>query len=159
MLTLPQLLEADVEHIGAALRDLLKLGDATTALLTDQAGFLITHQGDDQEFDLTTIAALASGAYMANQSIANLIHEENFSCTYQQGERHSLLVTCVDEQCLLLVIFPAPSGVGAVKYYAPGICHRIAAQLQVARQRDPAAGVDLATLNLADSESLFKRKA
>jgi predicted regulator of Ras-like GTPase activity (Roadblock/LC7/MglB family) len=159
MLTLPQLLEADVQHIDAALRDLLKLGEATTALLTDQAGFLITHQGDDQKFDLTTIAALASGAYMANQSIANLIHEENFSCTYQQGERHSLLVTAVDEQCLILVVFPAETGVGMVKYYAPGICRRIGAQLKIARQRDPSAGVDLATLNLADSESFFKRKA
>lgn len=159
MVTLPQLLEADVQHIDAALRDLLKLGDATTALLTDQAGFLITHAGDNQQFDLTTIAALASGAYMANQGIANLIHEENFSSTYQQGEHHSLFVTAVDAQCLLLVIFPAQTGVGPIKYYAPGICRRIAAQLHIARQRAPEEGMDLATLNLADSESLFRRKA
>lgn len=159
MVTLPQLLEADIHKLDAALRDLLKLCDATTALLTDQAGFLVTHQGDDQQFDLTTVAALASGAYMANQSIANLIHEDHFSSTYQQGERHSLFVTGVDEQCLLLVIFPAQNSVGAVKYYASGICRRLAAQLKLARQRDPGAGVDLATLNLADSESVFRRKA
>jgi predicted regulator of Ras-like GTPase activity (Roadblock/LC7/MglB family) len=158
MLIVPQLLEADIHQLDAALRDLLKLGDATTALLTDQAGFLITHQGDDQQFDLTTVAALGSGAYMANQSIANLIHEKNFSSTYQQGEQHSLFVTCVDDQCLLLVIFQAQNSVGAVKYYATGICRRLAAQLQFARQREPGAGVDLATLNLADSESVFKRR-
>jgi len=158
MVTLPQLLEADIHQIDAALRDLLKLGEATTALLTDQAGFLITHQGDDQQFDLTAVAALATGAYMANQSIANLVHETNFSSTYQQGEHHSLFVTGVDQQCLLIVIFPSQNSVGVVKYYAPGVSRRIAAQLKLARQRDPAAGVDLATLNLADSESIFRRK-
>ena len=159
MVTLPQLLEADIHQIDAALRDLLKLGDAHMAMLTDQAGFLITHQGHDEAFDITTIAALASGAFMANQSIANLIQEENFSSIYQQGDHHSLFVTSVDLQCLLLVIFPAEGSAGAVKYYAPGICRRISAQLNLARQRDPAAGLDLATLNLTDTESLFKRKA
>lgn len=158
MVTLPQLLEADVQQVDAALRELLTQCDATTALVTDQAGFLITHQGDDRQFDLTTIAALASGAFMANQSIANLVHEANFSSTYQQGENFSLFVTCVDEQCMLLVIFPARNSVGAVKYFAATATARIATQMRAARSRDPEAGVDLAVLNLADTESLFRRK-
>jgi predicted regulator of Ras-like GTPase activity (Roadblock/LC7/MglB family) len=158
MVTLPQLLEADVEQIDAALRELLTQCDGTTALVMDQAGFLITHQGDDRQFDLTTIAALASGAFLANQSIANLIQETSFSSTYQQGEHHSLFVRCVDDQCFLLVIFKAQNSVGAVKYFAAGICERIAVHLQAARERAPGAGVDLAALNLADSESVFRRK-
>lgn len=159
MVTLPQLLEADVQQLDDALRELLTHCDASTALVMDQAGFLITHQGDDQQFDLTTIAALASGAFMANQSIANLIHETSFSSTYQQGDHHSLFVRCVDEQCFLLVIFKAHNSVGAVKYFAAAACERIAAHLQDARDRNPTAGVDLATLNLADSESVFRRRA
>jgi predicted regulator of Ras-like GTPase activity (Roadblock/LC7/MglB family) len=158
MVTLPQLLEADVQQIDAALRELLKQCDATTALVTDQAGFLITHAGDDRQFDLTTIAALASGAFMANQSIANLIGEAHFSSTYQQGENTSLFVTCVDAQCMLLVIFPSKNSVGAVKYFAMSTTSRIATQMQIARGRDPEGGVDLAVLNVADSERLFKRK-
>jgi predicted regulator of Ras-like GTPase activity (Roadblock/LC7/MglB family) len=158
MATLPQLLEADVQQIDAALRDLLTQCDATTALVTDQAGFLITHQGDDRQFDLTSIAALASGAFLANQNIANLIHETSFSSTYQQGEKFSLFVTSVDEQCMLLVVFPARNSVGAVKYYAAPAAKRIAAHMQAARARDPEGGVDLAILNIADSESVFRRK-
>lgn len=159
MVTLPQLLEADIQQIDAALRELLTQCEATTALVTDQAGFLITHQGDDQEFDLTTIAALGSGAFMASQSIANLIGEANFSSTYQQGESFSLFVTCVDAQCMLVVIFPAKNSVGAIKYFAMATTARIATQMQVARGRDPEAGVDLAVLNVANSESLFKRRS
>lgn len=159
MVTLPQLLEADIQQIDGALRELLTQCEATTALVMDQAGFLITHQGDGQQFDLTTIAALASGAFMANQSIANLVGEANFSSTYQQGDCFSLFVTCVDEQCMLLVVFPAKSSVGAVKYFSMATTARIATQMQVARGRDPEAGMDLAVLNVADSESLFKRRS
>lgn len=158
MAALPPLLEADVQQIDAALRELLTQAEATTALVMDQGGFLITHQGDDRQFDLTTIAALASGAFMANQSIANLVQETTFSSTYQQGDQHSLFVCTVDEQCFLLVIFQAQNSVGAVKYFAAAASDCIAAQLQRARERDPVASVDLAALNLADSESFFRRK-
>ncbi|OQB91661.1 MAG: hypothetical protein BWX84_01276 [Verrucomicrobia bacterium ADurb.Bin118] len=47
---------------------------------------------------------------------------------------------------------------GAVKYFAAAASDCIAAQLQQARERDPVASVDLAALNLADSESFFRRK-
>ena len=60
MATLPQLLEEDIQQIDDALHELLRQSDGTTALVIDQGGFLITHNGDARQFDLTTIAALAS---------------------------------------------------------------------------------------------------
>jgi len=89
MVTLPQLIEEDVQQLDATLEELLEQTDATTALIIDKGGFLIARQGDDRQFDLTTIAALASGAYLANQTIANLIHETNFNSVYQQGDKYS----------------------------------------------------------------------
>ena len=62
MATLPQLIEEDIERLDDALRELLEKSDATTALIIDKGGFLITSQGDSRQFDTTTIAALASGA-------------------------------------------------------------------------------------------------
>lgn len=159
MATLPQLLEEDIQALDKVLREFLSRSDATTALIVDKGGFLITHQGDATEFDLTTISALASGAYLANQTIANLIQEENFSSVYQQGEKFSLLATNVDENCLLLVVFRAQIGVGVVKFYAAKIRERIAQQLRLAQERDPGAGLDLSELNLADTRGVFKRKA
>lgn len=159
MSTLPQLIEEDIQRLDDLLSELLDKSDATTALVIDKGGFLITSQGDARQFDLTTIAALASGAYMANQTIANLVHEENFNCVYQQGEKFSIFVVCIDEHCLLTVIFKAHVSVGLVKYYATPIAAKIASQLEVAKQRDPAGGLDLSVLNLADTSDLFKRKA
>src|SRR6266566_900192 len=118
MATLPQLIEEDVQQLETILQDLLDKSEATTALIIDKGGFLIAHLGDDRRFDLTTISALASGAYLANQTIANLVHETNFNSVYQQGEKFSMFVMCVDENCLLAVIFKATVSVGAVKYFA-----------------------------------------
>src|SRR5690242_634664 len=158
MATLPQLIEEDVQQLEDTLRELLEKTDATTALIIDKGGFLISHQGDSRQFDLTTIAALASGAYLANQTIANLVHETNFNSVYQQGERFSMFVLCVDEHCLLSVIFKAHVSVGVVKYFALPAGERIAAQMVIAHERDPGGGLDLSVLNLADTAELFKRK-
>jgi predicted regulator of Ras-like GTPase activity (Roadblock/LC7/MglB family) len=158
MATLPQLLEEDIQRIDELLAEYLDRSDAATALLIDKGGFLITHQGDSRRFDLTTIGALASGAFLANQTIANLVHENDFDSVYQQGEQHSMFVTNVDESCLLMVIFPAKTGVGVVKYHAAETRTKIAAQLQVAQARDPENGLDLSVLNLADPSELFRRK-
>ena len=110
-------------------------------------------------FTLVTIGALASGAFLANQTIANLVHEENFDSVYQQGETFRMFVTNIDESCLLMVIFSSKVGVGMVKYHATDARKQIATQLKTAQDRDPSAGLDLSVLNLADPSALFKRKA
>jgi predicted regulator of Ras-like GTPase activity (Roadblock/LC7/MglB family) len=156
--TLPQLIEEDVQRLEDVLRDLLEKSDATTAMIIDKGGFLIASQGDSRRFDLTTIAALASGAYMANQTIANLIHETDFNSVYQQGEKFSMFTSCVDEHCLLVVIFKAQVSVGVVKYFTVPAAGHVADQLQVAQDRDPGAGLDLSELNIANTADLFKRK-
>lgn len=158
MATLPQLIEEDMQRLNDALLEFIGQTDATAALIIDKGGFLITHQGDSSQFDVTTIGALASGAFMANQTIASLVNELNFNSVYQQGEKSSMLVVNIDEHCLLIVIFSANIGVGIMKYFAAGAIRKIAGQLVVARSRNPDGGYDLSVLNLADSESLFRKK-
>ena len=138
------------------LLDFIRSTDATAALVIDKGGFLITHQGETKEFDLTTIGALASGAFLANQTIAGLVHETTFNSTYQQGENSSLFIINVDEQSLLVVIFG--SHVGVVKFFATGAVVKIAKQLKIAQERAPGQGVDLSIMNVADSEGVFRKK-
>jgi predicted regulator of Ras-like GTPase activity (Roadblock/LC7/MglB family) len=158
MPTLPQLIEEDIECLDEVLRDLLEQSDSSTALIIDQGGFLITAQGDARNFDTTTIAALASGAYLANQTIANLVHETNFNSVYQQGEKFSMFVQAIDSNCMLVVIFKATVSVGLVKYYAGPATKKAARQLQAAQERDPGGGLDLSVLNIADTRDIFKRR-
>lgn len=158
MPTLPQLIEEDIQQLDIDLTELLELSEATTALLIDKGGFLITQCGDSRQFDPTTLAALASGAYLANQTIAGLIHEENFNSVYQQGKKHSMLVLNVDQQSLLLIVFKAHIGVGAVKYHATKAVKHLARQMQRAWERDPDGGFDLSVLNLENPDVVFRKK-
>jgi predicted regulator of Ras-like GTPase activity (Roadblock/LC7/MglB family) len=159
MATLPQLIEEDISRLNAALHDFLAQTEAIAALLIDKGGFLITHQGEPGEMDFTTIGALASGAFMANQTIATLIKEKDFNSTYQQGETFSLFVINVDANCLLVVIFKSPTGIGVVKYYAANATISVARQLAIAAERAPGRGFDLSELNLANPQELFRKKA
>ena len=158
MATLPQLVERDIHLLDETLRTFIAHTEATTALIIDKGGFLLTHQGDAVQFDLTTIGALASGAFMANQTIAGLVNESNFNSIYQQGEKFSMFVVNVDEHCMLVVIFKAQVGVGVVKYYAGNTVKRLARRLKTARERNPDGGLDLSVLNVADPQNLFRKK-
>jgi predicted regulator of Ras-like GTPase activity (Roadblock/LC7/MglB family) len=158
MSTLPQLLEEDILQLDTVLNDLLSKSEATSTLVLDKGGFLITQCGDTRRFDVTTLGALAAAMYAATQGIASLVSEVNFSSVYQQGENFSILVHDVDDNCLLLVIFKAQISVGAVKYYALTTITQIAKQMKIAQERSPDEGLDLSVLNIADTADLFRKK-
>lgn len=158
MATLPQLIEEDISELNNALQELLIKSDATSTLVIDKGGFIITQNGRTQQLDTMTLAALAAASFAATESIASLVGEHNFTSIYQQGEQSSLVVINVDEFCLLAVIFKATLSVGAIKYYAAETIKRISAQNKKAQQRTPGAGLDLSMLNLADPSGLFKMK-
>lgn len=158
MATLPQLIEEDIGEINNALQELLIKSDATSTVVIDKGGFIITQNGRTQDLDTMTLAALAAASFAATESIASLVGEPNFTSVYQQGDHSSLLVINVDEYCLLTVIFKATLSVGAIKYYAAETIKRISAQNKKAQQRAPGAGLDLSMLNMADPSGLFKMK-
>jgi predicted regulator of Ras-like GTPase activity (Roadblock/LC7/MglB family) len=158
MFTLHPIGEDDIQQFEASLGELIVRSEASTAIIIDKGGFVITSQGATNEYDVTTLAALAAASFTANQAIANLIQENNFSSVYQQGEHFSLLVNNVDEHCLLVTVFKAHLSAGAVKYYAATTIREIAAQLIKARARSPSEGLDLSMLNMADPSQVFHRK-
>ena len=156
MPSLPNLIDEDVREIDAALEDFLSKSEATAALLSAEGGFLIFQKGDTSQFDPTTLSALAANAFSATQAIAGLLSESSFSTVYQQGVRFSILIGQVNRQHQLVVVFPASSSVGAVKYFAAFAVQTIATQLRKAKERAPDEGFDLATLNVADPCGLFR---
>jgi len=159
MHTLPQLLEEDIATLDGALSDLLAKTDATTAVITDKAGFCLAQQGDVDRIDVTTLGALASGSFEATQAIARIIDEPNFNCVYQQGERWSMLVSNIDEQTVLIVIFPTTVSVGLIRFYGAETLSAVARQFERARTRAPGEGLDLSMLNIADTADVFKKRA
>ena len=158
MANLPQLLEEDISGLNDALHSLLIKSEATSAMLIDKGGFLITTTGEVENLDTVTLSALAAASFAATQGLAGLVGETDFNTVYQQGEKNSLLVVNVDPSCLLTVVFKATVAVGAVKYYADQTISPIAAHLTNAREREPGVSIDLSLLNLADTRPVFQRK-
>ncbi len=154
----PQLNQEDIDHIDALMRDLLDKSEANLALLVEKAGYLIRECGGSMKVDTTTFATLGSNAYNAVQFMASLVEEKNFASMYQQGESYSTLMLNVDENSLLVLVFPTHVTVGSVKYYAAPTARTLQERIELAAQRDGALGLDLSDLDATDVQALFQRK-
>ena len=153
----PQLNQEDLDHLNVVLGDLLSKSEAHVALLVEKAGYLIHQCGNPASIDTTTFATLGSNAYNAVQFMAQLVNESNFTSMYQQGEKFSTLMVNVDENSLLVIVFPTHLTVGSMKYYATPAARSIADRIVFATNRSPGTGLDLSDLDPTDIQSLFKK--
>ena len=154
----PQLNQQDLDHLNAVMGELLSKSEAHVALLVEKAGYLIHQCGNPASIDTTTFATLGSNAYNAVQFMAQLVNENNFTSMYQQGENFSTLMVNVDENSLLVVVFPTHLTVGSMKYYATPAALAIAERIMIASARAPGQGLDLSELDPTDVQSLFKKQ-
>ena len=158
MAQFPQLNQEDLDQLNVVMGELLTKSEAHVALLVEKAGYLIHQCGNPASIDTTTFATLGSNAYNAVQFMAQLVNEKNFTSMYQQGENFSTLMVNVDENSLLVVVFPTHLTVGSMKYYASPAARSIAQRIEVASQRSPDTGLDLSDLDPSSVESLFRNK-
>jgi len=154
----PQLTQEDVEAIDTLLREVLERSEASLALLAEKAGYLIQQAGSSAQVDTTTFATLGSNAYNAVQFMASLIGESNFASMYQQGEHFSTLMLNVDENSLLILVFPTHVTVGSMKYFAGPAARALQERIHLAAQRDGALSLDLSDLDATNVAALFERR-
>ncbi|MEW6302766.1 MAG: hypothetical protein AB1705_04800 [Verrucomicrobiota bacterium] len=154
----PNLTEEDFQTINGALADLLITTEASTVMFVEKAGYLIAECGERDAYNTTELATLGANAFAATQFMADRLAETNFSGMVQQGEQRSVLWLNVDENSLIMVVFNASQSVGAIKYYALNTVKAVADQLNIAKQRDPGGGMDLATLDPTDVADVFKQR-
>lgn len=155
----PTLYQDDLDHLTVVMRDLLDKSEANLALLVEKAGYLIHQCGNQETIDATTFATLGSNAYNAVQFMAQLVNETNFTSMYQQGEHFSTLMLNVDDNSLLVIVFPTHLTVGSMKYYAVPAARSLADRIQLASDRAPGQGIDLSDADPVDVKAaLFQRR-
>jgi predicted regulator of Ras-like GTPase activity (Roadblock/LC7/MglB family) len=154
----PSLNQEDIDVIDAALNGLLRKSEANIALLVEKAGYLIHQCGNPDAIDTTTFATLGSNAYNAVQFMASLVNENNFTSMYQQGEHFSTLMVNVDDNSLLVIVFPTHLTVGSMKYYAVPAAKQIADRIGVSSVRGDGFGVDLSDIDASNAQPLFHKK-
>ena len=110
--------EDDAAAITESLRRFLADSNARCALLVDRAGQLVATAGEPPRFDPTALATLTAADYSANDQLARLIGETEFSSLVHRGEPDSMYLADVARQIILVVIFDVRTTEGLVRLKA-----------------------------------------
>jgi len=107
--------QSDSERIEEILGDLLYESNARCALLVDRTGQLVTTVGEEPNFDSAAFASLTAADFSANDQLASLIGEEEFSSLFHQGRNESMYLADVGKRLILVVLFNQQTTLGLVR--------------------------------------------
>jgi predicted regulator of Ras-like GTPase activity (Roadblock/LC7/MglB family) len=107
--------EHDARRIDHLLHALLHESNARCALLVDRSGQLITLAGERPAFDSTAFASLAAADFSANDQLASMIGEQEFSSLFHQGEKESMYLADVAKRVILVVLFDDRATLGMIR--------------------------------------------
>src|SRR5918911_5604140 len=96
--------EDDYGAIVRSLQQFLYESNARCALLVDRAGQLVATVGEQPRFDSTAFATLTAADFSANDQLARLIGEEEFSSLVHRGEQGSMFLADVARRIILVVL-------------------------------------------------------
>jgi predicted regulator of Ras-like GTPase activity (Roadblock/LC7/MglB family) len=105
----------DFTSITESLKRFLGDTNSRCALLVDRSGQLVTTVGEAPGLDTTAFATLTAADYSANDQLARLVGENDFSSLFHQGEKDSIYVADVARRLLLVIIFDSRTTVGLVR--------------------------------------------
>jgi predicted regulator of Ras-like GTPase activity (Roadblock/LC7/MglB family) len=105
----------DFTSITESLKRFLGDTNSRCALLVDRSGQLVTSVGEAPGLDTTAFATLTAADYSANDQLAKLVGENDFSSLFHQGEKDSIYVADVARRLLLVIIFDSRTTVGLVR--------------------------------------------
>jgi predicted regulator of Ras-like GTPase activity (Roadblock/LC7/MglB family) len=107
--------EEEAARIDQLLQSFLYESQARCALLIDRTGQLITTAGDRPAFDSTAFASLAAADFSANDQLASMIGEQEFSSLFHQGEKESMYLADVAKRVILVVLFDDRATLGMIR--------------------------------------------
>src|SRR5215213_11118731 len=97
--------EDDFGAINQLLQRFLQDTNARCALLVDRTGQLVATVGEKPTFDPTAFATLTAADFSANDQLARLIGETDFTTLFHQGEKESMYLSDVARRLILVTLF------------------------------------------------------
>jgi predicted regulator of Ras-like GTPase activity (Roadblock/LC7/MglB family) len=107
--------EDDFVAITQSLQRFLTDTNSRSALLVDRAGQLVATVGEQPRFDPTAFATLTAADFSANDQLARLVGENDFSTLFHQGEKESIYLADVARRLILVVLFDNRTTLGLVR--------------------------------------------
>lgn len=107
--------EEDSGAIRTVLQKFLFDSNARCALLVDRSGQLVATVGERPNFDPTAFATLTAADFSANDQLAKLVGENDFSSLFHQGDNASMYLADVARRVILVVLFDSRTTLGLVR--------------------------------------------
>ena len=142
----------DEDALRRGMERLLQESGAHSALLVDRGGQLLVQAGARPEFDATTFATLTAADFSANDQLARLLGEADFTSLFHQGERESMLVADIARRAILVVLFDSRTTLGLVRLRLRPVVEDLARVVDAMMARDAQAGAKRPILAGADDE-------
>jgi predicted regulator of Ras-like GTPase activity (Roadblock/LC7/MglB family) len=130
--------EGDFGAITKALERFLQESSARCALLVDRTGQLVATVGEKPTFDPTAFATLTAADFSANDQLAKLIGEKEFSSLFHQGERESMYLADVARRVILVVLFDSRTTLGLVRLKVKATVDELTRLFQAVFERSAA---------------------
>jgi predicted regulator of Ras-like GTPase activity (Roadblock/LC7/MglB family) len=105
----------EIGVISTALNKLMNDTNATSVMLIDKSGQVISTQGTGTRRNATSLGALLAGAFSSSRHVAELLGEKDFRTIFQQGVHENIYTTMIEEQWLLVIVFDRLTHIGLVK--------------------------------------------
>ena len=142
--------ERDHARIERFLQSFLYDSNARCVLLVDRAGQLVTTAGERPDFDQAAFASLAAADFAANDQLASMIGEKEFSSLFHQGERESMYLADVVRRVIVVVLFDNRTTVGMIRIKVKGVVRELAEVFHEIFSRAPSASSPVLEAAFAD---------
>ena len=104
------------EAIDACLDRIAYESEARCIILADVTGQLIAERGRTSSMNTQVLSALAAGELAATHELARLVGEEaRFKLLLHEGQQHSVYLSDVGEQLILVIVFDVGTPIGLVR--------------------------------------------
>jgi|GEM_PF-318312 len=111
--------QRDLEQIEGVLSRLRAQATAESAMLVEQAGYVIAAKGLSSSGEVEPLSNLIASSRSSSASLASLLGEvQDFSTSYMEGQRVSVYTTSLGRALYLAVIVPKGTKQGLVWLYA-----------------------------------------
>lgn len=111
--------QRDLDQIETVLSRLRAQATAESAMLVEQAGYVIAAKGLSSAVEVEPLSDLIASSRSTSASLASLLGEsQDFSTSYMEGQRVSVYTTSLGRGLYLVVIVPKGTKQGLVWLYA-----------------------------------------
>ncbi len=105
----------ELDTIADSLTKLMSGTSATSVMLLDKSGQVVSSQGTSTKRNVTSLGALLAGAFSSSRHVAELLGEKDFRTIFQQGVHENIYTTMIEDQWLLVIVFDKLTHIGLVK--------------------------------------------